>query len=188
VLLYPRQAHEPTLPLYHQRSTIAQPSLAIEAATDTMHQTHQNFGIRHRDGAVQQRSDEGDAEGQGAPTLHSRKKPARSTSESPPSENPFKTDHKRCQDEIQEVLESMFFEDSSDPVWLLLCWGKPDRCQILPTKIPHSADDIEKWHNIRKAWYEHRGGWRERIPYFGVQDVSLAEVSTGDCLPGLYRY
>jgi hypothetical protein len=187
VLLYLQQAHESILPLYHQRSTNIQPSLAREAATDTVHQTHQSSGIRYRDGAVQQRSDEGDAEGQGVPTLPSRKKPARSTSKSPPSENLFKNEHQKCKDEVQEVLKSMFSDDSSDFVWLLLCWGKPDRCQILPIRISHSADDVDKWHKIRKAWYEHRGGWRELIPYFGVQEVSLAEVSAGNCLPGLYR-
>jgi hypothetical protein len=188
VWIDPHQAHEYILPLYHQRSTNIQPSLAREAATDTVNQTHQSSGIRYRDGAVQQRSDEGDAEGQGVPTLSSRKKPVRSTSKSRPSENLFKNEHQKCKDEVQEVLKSMFSDDCSDSVWLLLCWGKPDRCQVLPTRISHSADDVEKWHKIRKAWYEHRGGWRERISYFGVQEVSLAEVSIGNCLPGQYRY
>jgi hypothetical protein len=187
VLLLPQQAHESILPSYHQRSTDTQPSLAREAAADTVHQAHQSSGVRYRDGAVQQRPDEGDAEGQGVPTLPSRKKPARSTSKSPPSENPFKNEHQKCKDEIQEVLKSMFPADGSDSVSLLLCWGKPDRCQILPTRISNSADDVEKWHKIREAWYEYKGGWRKLIPYFGVQEVSLAEVSAGNCLPGLYR-
>jgi hypothetical protein len=189
ILLLPnsQQAYEPTLP-YHQRSTNIQPSPAREAATKTMHQTYHNSGTSHPNGTVQQRPDQEDAEGQSVPTPRDRKTPTRSKSRHPSSKKPIKTEHQKCKEEIQEVLKSMFPDDNSDPVWFLLCWGKPGRCQVLPTRISHSADDVEEWHKIREAWYEHRGGWRKLIPYFGVQEVSLAEVSTGNCLPGLYRY
>jgi hypothetical protein len=188
ILLLPnsQQAYEPTLP-YHQRSTNIQPSPAREAATETVHQTHHNSGTPHPNGTMQQRPDQGHAEGQSIPTLHDRKTPAQSTSELSPYEKSIGIEHQKCKEEIQEVLKSMFSDDDSDSVWLLLCWGKPDRCRILPTRISHSVDDVEKWHKIREEWYEHRGGWRKLIPYFGVQEVSLAEVSAGNCLPGLYR-
>jgi hypothetical protein len=188
ILLLPnsQQAYEPTLP-YHQRSTNIQPSPAREAATRNVHQNHQNSEIRRPDGTVRQRSDQGDAEGQSVPTPRDRKTPTRSTSRHPSSINTIKAGHQKCKEEVLEVLKSMFPADGSDSVSLLLCWGKPDRCQILPTIISNSADDVEKWHKIREAWYEHRGGWRKLIPYFGVQEVSLAEVSAGNCLPGLYR-
>jgi hypothetical protein len=188
VLLLPnsQQAYEPTLP-YHQRSTHIQPSPAREAATKTVNQTHQNSDIQHPYGTVQQRSDQGDAEGQSLPTPRDRKTPTRSTSRHPSSMSAIQAGHQKCKGDILEVLKSMFPADGSDSVSLLLCWGKPDRCQILPTRISNSADGVDQWHSIRGAWYEHTGSWRKHIPYFGVQDVSFAEVSAGSCLPGLYR-
>jgi hypothetical protein len=188
VLLLPnsQQAYEPTLP-YHQRSTNFQPSPAREAATRTMHQTHHDSGTPYPNGTVQQRPDQGDTEGQSVPTPRDRKKPTRSKSRHPSSKKPIKTEHQKCKEEIQEVLDSMFSGDGSDSISLLLCCGKSDRCQILLTRVSHSTEDVDKWHAIRKVWYTHKGGWRKLIPFFGVQEVGFAEVSTRNSLPGLYR-
>jgi hypothetical protein len=186
ILLLPNswQAYEPTLP-YHQRSTNIRPSPAREAATRTVHQTHHDSGTPHPNGTVKQRPEQGDAEGQSVPTPRDRKTPTRSKSRHPSSIDTIKAGHQKRKEEVLEVLESMFPTDGSDSVSLLLCWGKPDRCQILPTSISNSADGVDQWHTIRRAWYKHRRGWRKLIPYFSVQDVSFAEVSAGNHLPGL---
>jgi hypothetical protein len=188
ILLLPnsKQAYEPTLP-YHQRSTNIQPSPAREAATKTVDQTCQNSDTRHPNGILQQTLDQGVAEGQSVPTPRDRKTSTNSASRHHLSMIRIKAEHQKCKEEILEVLKSMFSGDDSDSVSLLLCCGKPDRCQILPTRISHSTDDVDKWHTIRKAWYTHKGGWRKLIPYFGVQEVGFAEVSTRNSLPGLCR-
>ena len=59
---------------------------------------------------------------------------------------------------------------------ILIAWGEPDNCRVLPVKISHGADDVQMWEHIRNAYYSHRGKWREKLPCFGVKQVAVAKV------------
>ena len=76
--------------------------------------------------------------------------------------------------EIEQILGPLLAESTNNV--LLLCWGDKDRCHIIPTSIPHEANEVNIWESIRAAWYARRGHWRTYIPLYGVQQVDIVEV------------
>ncbi|RMZ46441.1 hypothetical protein CA14_008224 [Aspergillus flavus] len=77
--------------------------------------------------------------------------------------------------EIEQILGPLLAESTNNV--LLLCWGDKDRCHIIPTSIPHEANEVNIWESIRAAWYARRGHWRTYIPLYGVQQVDIVEVT-----------
>jgi hypothetical protein len=62
-----------------------------------------------------------------------------------------KASHKRRKKELQEILEPVLGSDDSDSSSIFLCWGKDNRCHVVPVKIPNSADDVTVWQEIRRV-------------------------------------
>jgi hypothetical protein len=83
----------------------------------------------------------------------------------------------RREDEILDILGPMLADETEQSASILLCWGKQDQCQVVPVKIPHSADALAQWHEIRRMWYAQRGMWRKYMPMYGVKEVSVVDVS-----------
>jgi hypothetical protein len=83
----------------------------------------------------------------------------------------------RREDEILDILSPMLADETEQSASILLCWGKQDQCQVVPVKIPHSADALAQWHEIRRMWYAQRGMWRKYMPMYGVKEVSVVDVS-----------
>ena len=84
--------------------------------------------------------------------------------------------HKARQGKISEMLAPLINTDHTDHSVVLLCWGKPNKCHIIPVKIPISADAVAVWQEIRRGWFAHRGGWRKRAPLLGVRQVDIVDV------------
>jgi hypothetical protein len=93
-----------------------------------------------------------------------------------PSAGSESTKHEERLEEIKKILGPIL-NDKDNSGSVLLCWGRPDYCQILPVQLSYSAGDEASWKIIRKAWYEHRGVWRKHIPFSSVQEVSIVDVS-----------
>jgi hypothetical protein len=126
------------------------------------------------------------------PTLQSggirrRNLRANPTTESTRTENPGKTfrfvvkdgpklRHEKRTKELKEILEPVLGSDDPNSSSILLCWGKENRCHIVPVKIQDSADDIAIWHEIRRAWCAHRWGRRMRLALFRIQKVDIVKV------------
>ena len=81
-------------------------------------------------------------------------------------------------EELLDILSPLDPQsDNFSSSTILLCWGEAENCRVIPTKIPHDADEEQQWQNIQDTWYSHRGEWRRRmLPFFGVKQVALAKV------------
>lgn len=91
--------------------------------------------------------------------------------------NPWKEKCDKQMEKVLEVLRPIMSEVQTDSQRILLCCGKPDQCQIIPVKIPLSADSVIVWHEIQQAWNIYTGSWRRNIPFFGVRKVSVVDVN-----------
>jgi hypothetical protein len=85
--------------------------------------------------------------------------------------------HSKRKKKIQHILDPIAGGEYNECTLVLLCWGRPEHCEIFPINLPLSAGEVAKWEIIRKAWYEHRGAWRRCIPFYCVQEVRRVEVS-----------
>lgn len=52
--------------------------------------------------------------------------------------------HEKRKKEILEILAPVLGNEDVNSTFVLLCWGKPDRCQILSIEISQSADDVAR--------------------------------------------
>jgi hypothetical protein len=59
---------------------------------------------------------------------------------------------------------------------VLLCWGKKTSCSIMPVPVAHPEDEVATWTESNNAWYARRGGWRKKLPGFGIRSVEIVEV------------
>ncbi len=64
---------------------------------------------------------------------------------------------------------------------VLLCWGPPNSCQILPIAVEEMSEGVELWDRLQKGWYQARGSWRKRMPYWQVKRVEKVKVSDKRC-------
>jgi hypothetical protein len=83
-------------------------------------------------------------------------------------------EHKRRVEDLKEKLKYIFPENGS--AVLLMCWGKPSHCSILPVRVSSPEDEVTTWSEINKAWYNRRGNWRKIIPGLRVARVDSVEV------------
>ena len=85
--------------------------------------------------------------------------------------------------EILETLAPLINSDQADYSFVLLCWGKPNHCHIIPVKVPNSTDNMTVWQEIRRGWYASRGGRRTYMPLLDVRQVRIVDVSPArnDC-------
>ncbi|OCK84688.1 hypothetical protein K432DRAFT_458980 [Lepidopterella palustris CBS 459.81] len=83
--------------------------------------------------------------------------------------------HERRKKELLEVLEPALGLDGSDTSTIFVCWGKENRCHIVPVQIPNFANDVAIWQAIRRAWYKHR--WEGMVDLFPASN-GLPEHST----------
>ncbi|KAM5370898.1 hypothetical protein ACJZ2D_008331 [Fusarium nematophilum] len=86
--------------------------------------------------------------------------------------------HSKRTQELHEVLEPLLGTENSDSCVLLLCHGKPSKCQVLPVVIPLSKinanDKSVVWAEIREKWDLNCRKWWHHLPFYGVRRVSIA--------------
>ncbi|PMD52179.1 uncharacterized protein K444DRAFT_709177 [Hyaloscypha bicolor E] len=171
----PKPNYSHPLPLFNTQPT--QYSLSMEnIALNTLGPTLQNVRVRRRNTPAYQMI-------QGTGAMNQRAEAAGRDSGVTAKNrrlnilDPRKASHERRKRELLEILEPVLGSDDSDSSSIFLCWGKDNRCHIVPVKIPNSADDVTVWQEIRRVWYAHRGGWRKRLNLFGVREVGIVEIS-----------
>jgi hypothetical protein len=170
----PKLNYSHLLPFFNTQPT--QHSLSMEnIALNTLGLTLQNVRVRRRNTPAYQMI-------QSTETGNQRAEAARRDSGVNAKEwewdilDTRKASHERRKKELLEILESVLGSDDSDSSSIFLCWGKDNRCHIVPVKIPNSANDVTVWQEIRRAWYAHRGDWRKRLNLLGVREVGIVEV------------
>lgn len=79
---------------------------------------------------------------------------------------------------LRETLQPLFESENSDQCVVLLCYGKPSNCHILPARVPSSEiyDSVNTWKIIKHAWNQRPKVLKDYIPFYGVKSVSVASV------------
>ncbi|CAK45965.1 uncharacterized protein BO96DRAFT_428571 [Aspergillus niger CBS 101883] len=79
---------------------------------------------------------------------------------------------------------------------ILICWGKEERCQIVPVVITDPTDEVTAWQTISQEYYAHKGSWTKYLPWCCVNKVEIADISiagkklakgTGNEYVGIYH-
>lgn len=171
---FPSPTHPSLLPLYYSSSVVsAFPARLVD--TDITSHVRQPLGIPNRNGLLQQRVENQNGQSQ-PPQGSCTSRPSTRSRKRTNIRSPAKEKHERRRKEVLEVLNPILASEQMDSQWILLCWGKTDHCQMIPVKIPHSADDVAVWHEVQRVWYKQKGSWRRNIPFFGVKKVSAVDV------------
>lgn len=84
-------------------------------------------------------------------------------------------EHKHRVAELKEKVRHMLPESGSAVV--LMCWGKPSCCSILPVRVSSPENEVSTWSDIQRAWYNRRGSWRKFMPGWMVAQVDSVDVS-----------
>lgn len=67
----------------------------------------------------------------------------------------------------------MFEKDS---LVIFICWGRKERCQIVPVVITDPTDEVAAWQAISRESYAQRGVWAKYLPWFCVNKVEIVDV------------
>jgi len=66
---------------------------------------------------------------------------------------------------------------NDDSGCVLLCWGSSTNCRVLAVNhISRTIDQEMFWKKLQSAWYDARGRWRQRMPWYGIRSVKQVEV------------
>ncbi|KAL7658043.1 hypothetical protein ACMYSQ_004184 [Aspergillus niger] len=60
---------------------------------------------------------------------------------------------------------------------VLICWGKEERCQIVPVAFTDPTDEVTAWQTISQEYYAHRGSWTKYLPWCCVNKVEIVDIS-----------
>ncbi|KAJ5239922.1 hypothetical protein N7468_004541 [Penicillium chermesinum] len=83
-------------------------------------------------------------------------------------------DHNARKRDLANKLQPLL-GDSTDST-LLLCFGVPDKCHIVPVSIPDPTDEVAIWRQLRQTKASYQGWWR-RIFNFGIiSHISIVKV------------
>ena len=85
------------------------------------------------------------------------------------------TAHNQRTQELLDMLDPINSRGDNSSTILIAC-GEANESYVFPVKIPHGADDTQRWELIRDTYYAHRGKWRRRLPFFGVKQIGIAKV------------
>jgi hypothetical protein len=163
---------KPVLPISEEPRHPILPS-PRNATLETHSRVQTNVGNLYRNEVVPQQPKGRVTQGQ---VVRKRRMLGKSKTKPKEKMNSAKYQHDRRQQTLKKILDPIFGGDHIDSTSILLCWGKHDDCQVLPVKLSASANTVPTWESIRQTWYEHRGRLRARIPFFGVQKVSIIMV------------
>lgn len=78
---------------------------------------------------------------------------------------------------------------------VLLCWGSSSSCRVLAVNhIGRTIDQELFWKKLQTAWYDTRGRWRQKMPWYGIRSVKRVEIclvgpdpKTKDLFYGVYQ-
>lgn len=99
--------------------------------------------------------------------------------------NPPEERHNQRLADLKNLLGPLNSEkdDSGDELKLddsgcvLLCWGSSSDCRVLVVNhIGRNIDHELFWRKLQTAWYDTRGRWRQKMPWYGIQSVKQVEI------------
>jgi hypothetical protein len=163
---------KPVLPISEETCIPILPS-SRNATLGTLSQARTSAGNYCRNEVVPEQPRTRVAQGQ---VVRKRRMLGKSKMKPKEKTNPAKYQHDRRQQTLKKILDPIFGGDHIDSTSILLCWGKHDDCRVLPVKLSASANTVPTWESIKQTWYEQRGKLRAKIPFFGVQKVSVVMV------------
>ncbi|BCS04873.1 uncharacterized protein AKAW2_80674A [Aspergillus luchuensis] len=82
--------------------------------------------------------------------------------------------HKIRRKELGDFFKPMF--EKEFPV-IFICWGRKERCQIVPVVITDPTDEVTAWQAISQEFYAQRGIWAKYLPWFCVNKVEIVDIS-----------
>ncbi|OJI83167.1 hypothetical protein ASPTUDRAFT_57124 [Aspergillus tubingensis CBS 134.48] len=88
--------------------------------------------------------------------------------------DPYSRNHEIRRKELGDFFKPMFEKDS--PV-IFICWGRKERCQIVPVVITDPTDEVTAWQAISREFYAQRGVWAKYLPWFCVNKVEIVDIS-----------
>ncbi|KAH7311900.1 hypothetical protein BKA65DRAFT_574573 [Rhexocercosporidium sp. MPI-PUGE-AT-0058] len=60
---------------------------------------------------------------------------------------------------------------------VLLCWGSSSSCHALAVdNIGRTIDQELFWKKLQTAWYNTRGRWRQKMPWYGIRRMKQVEI------------
>ncbi|VUC23939.1 unnamed protein product [Clonostachys rosea] len=60
---------------------------------------------------------------------------------------------------------------------VFLCWGSAANSRVLNVKhIQRNMDHELFWKRLNHTWYQARGEWRRKIPWYGIRDVKMVDI------------
>lgn len=85
--------------------------------------------------------------------------------------------------------------ENDDSGCVLLCWGSSSSCHVLAVNHIGPAIDQELfWNKLQTAWYNTRGRWRQKVPWYGIRNVKQVMIrlvgvdpKAEDLLYGVYQ-
>uniref|UniRef100_A0A8H7K0Y3 Uncharacterized protein n=1 Tax=Bionectria ochroleuca TaxID=29856 RepID=A0A8H7K0Y3_BIOOC len=91
----------------------------------------------------------------------------------------FIADVKRLLNPLTSEEEGLVDEGSTiyNEGSVFLCWGSATNCRVLSVK--HFQRDMDHelfWKKLHHAWYQTRGEWRHKIPWYGIRDVKMVNI------------
>lgn len=79
--------------------------------------------------------------------------------------------------EIDRLFDPLTNESEHSDGFVFLCWGDATSCRIQGVKhFQHDMDDVLFWKKLNTAWFQARGEWRRKIPWYGIRNVQVADV------------
>lgn len=87
--------------------------------------------------------------------------------------DPYSRNNEIRRKELGDFFKPMFEKDS--PV-IFICWGRKERCQIVPVVITDPTDEVTAWQAISREFYAQRGVWAKYLPWFCVNKVEIVDV------------
>ncbi|PVH70646.1 hypothetical protein DL98DRAFT_540678 [Cadophora sp. DSE1049] len=98
-----------------------------------------------------------------------------------PPIGPIYERHNRRLADLKNLLGPLTCQNDSsgddDSGCVLLCWGGSSSCRVLAVNhIGGSIDQEVFWKKLQRAWYDTRGRWRQKMPWYGIRSVKQVEI------------
>jgi hypothetical protein len=99
----------------------------------------------------------------------------------PPTFGPIYERYNRRLADLKNLLGPLTRENDGsgddDSGCVLLCWGGSSSCRVLAVNhIGGSIDQELFWKKLQTAWYDTRGRWRQKLPWYRIRSVKQVEI------------
>ncbi|QPH18210.1 hypothetical protein C2857_003205 [Epichloe festucae Fl1] len=94
-------------------------------------------------------------------------------------------DHETRTEELFAILKPIVDDENKRPS-ILLCSGHKESCRIMPVYVSEDRveDRVAVWEEIRRAWFDARGTWRQRLARFlKIRQVAIVDIALAGSSP-----